>query len=85
MATYWNDKNIRCNAICPGTIDTPSLHERLRSTGDYDKAMEEFIERQPLGRIGTTLEVAHLATYLASNKSNFTTGQTHIIDGGWSM
>lgn len=77
--------NIRCNAICPGTIDTPSLHERLRSTGDYDKAMEEFIERQPLGRIGTTLEVAHLATYLASNKSNFTTGQTHIIDGGWSM
>ena len=77
--------NIRCNAICPGTIDTPSLHERLRSTGDYDKAMKEFIERQPLGRIGSTLEVAHLATYLASNKSNFTTGQTHIIDGGWSM
>ena len=77
--------NIRCNAICPGTIDTPSLHERLRSTGNYDKAMKEFIERQPLGRIGSTLEVAHLATYLASNKSNFTTGQTHIIDGGWSM
>ena len=77
--------NIRCNAICPGTIDTPSLHERLRSTGDYDKAMKEFIERQPLGRIGSTLEVAHLAIYLASNKSNFTTGQTHIIDGGWSM
>ena len=77
--------NIRCNAICPGTIDTPSLHERLRSTGNYDKAMKEFIERQPLGRIGSTLEVAHLAIYLASNKSNFTTGQTHIIDGGWSM
>jgi len=77
--------NIRCNAICPGTIDTPSLHERLKSTGDFDRAMKEFIERQPLGRIGSPLEVAHLATYLASNKSTFTTGQTHIIDGGWSM
>ena len=85
IAADFISDNIRCNAICPGTIDTPSLHERLRSTGNYDKAMKEFIERQPLGRIGSTLEVAHLAIYLASNKSNFTTGQTHIIDGGWSM
>jgi 2-keto-3-deoxy-L-fuconate dehydrogenase len=85
IATDFISENVRCNAICPGTIDTPSLHDRLEATGDFNMAMKEFISRQPLGRIGTSLEVAHLATYLASDKSKFTTGQTHIIDGGWSM
>jgi 2-keto-3-deoxy-L-fuconate dehydrogenase len=85
IATDFISQNVRCNAICPGTIDTPSLHDRLEATGDFNMAMKEFISRQPLGRIGTSLEVAHLATYLASDKSKFTTGQTHIIDGGWSM
>ena len=77
--------NIRCNAICPGTVDSPSLHDRLRATGDYDKAMKDFIARQPMGRLGTASEIANLALYLASDDSSFTTGQTHIIDGGWAL
>lgn len=75
---------IRCNAICPGTIETPSLQERLKATGDYDKALAAFTARQPMGRLGTAAEVAALAVYLASDESTFTTGQCHIIDGGWS-
>jgi 2-keto-3-deoxy-L-fuconate dehydrogenase len=74
---------IRCNAICPGTVDTPSLQDRLRATGNYDKAKGEFIARQPMGRLGTAEEIAALALYLASDDSAFTTGQPHIIDGGW--
>jgi len=77
--------HIRCNAICPGTVESPSLHERLKATGDYDKAMKEFIARQPLGRVGKAEEIASLATYLASDDSAFTTGQCHIIDGGWAI
>ena len=75
---------VRCNAICPGTIDSPSLHDRLRATGDYEPAMKDFVARQPMGRIGTPDEIAALATYLASDESAFTTGQACVIDGGWS-
>lgn len=75
---------VRCNAICPGTIDSPSLHDRLRATGDYEQAMKDFVARQPMGRIGTPDEIAALATYLASDESAFTTGQACVIDGGWS-
>jgi 2-keto-3-deoxy-L-fuconate dehydrogenase len=65
-------------------VDTPSLHERLRSTGDYDAALRSFIARQPMGRTGRPSEIAALALYLASDESTFTTGQPFIIDGGWS-
>lgn len=75
---------IRCNAICPGTVDSPSLHDRLRATGDYEAAMKAFVARQPMGRIAQAEEIAALVVYLASDESAFTTGQGHIIDGGWS-
>jgi 2-keto-3-deoxy-L-fuconate dehydrogenase len=77
-------KGIRCNAICPGTVDTPSLHERLKATGDYASAWAAFTARQPMGRLGRPAEIASLALYLASDESAFVTGQCHIIDGGWS-
>jgi 2-keto-3-deoxy-L-fuconate dehydrogenase len=77
-------KGIRANAICPGTVDSPSLHDRLRATGDYDKAMNDFIARQPMGRIADPKEVAALVTYLAGDEAGFTTGQVHVIDGGWT-
>jgi len=84
VAADFIDKGIRCNAICPGTIDTPSLHARMRTTGDYEKAVIDFKARQPMGRLGDPCEIAALASYLASDDSAFTTGQTHIIDGGWT-
>lgn len=77
-------RGVRCNAICPGTVDTPSLHERLRATGDYEAAKREFIARQAMGRLGTASEIASLAVYLASDESGFVTGQEMVIDGGWS-
>lgn len=77
-------KGIRCNCICPGTVESPSLHERLRATGDYEAALKAFIARQPLGRIATAEEIASLVTYLASDESAFTTCQAHVIDGGWT-
>lgn len=77
-------KGIRVNAICPGTVDSPSLHDRLRAMGDYDAAYKAFVARQPMGRIGTPDEVAHLAVYLGSDEAAFTTGQAHVIDGGWA-
>jgi 2-keto-3-deoxy-L-fuconate dehydrogenase len=77
-------KSVRCNAICPGTVDTPSLHERLKATGDYASAWSAFTARQPMGRLGQPAEIASLALYLASDESAFVTGQCHIIDGGWS-
>ncbi|ESQ83501.1 oxidoreductase [Asticcacaulis sp. AC466] len=76
-------QGIRCNAICPGTVETPSLLQRLRDTGDFDKAYGEFTARQAMGRFGRTEELANLALYLASDESSFTTGTTHVIDGGW--
>ncbi|PQM55816.1 MAG: NAD(P)-dependent oxidoreductase [Rhodobacteraceae bacterium] len=85
VAVEFVGQGIRCNCICPGTVDTPSLHQRLKDTGDYEKAMTDFVARQPMGRIGEPGEIASLAVYLASDESNFTTGQTHIIDGGWSV
>ena len=85
IAVDYITQGIRCNAICPGTVDTPSLHDRLRATGDYDAAMKAFIARQPMGRVGYAEEVAALALYLASDASAFTTGQAHVIDGGWAI
>ena len=78
-------QGIRCNAICPGTVDTPSLQERLRATGDYEQALKDFTACQPLGRLGTAAEIAELALYLASDASAYTTGQCHVIDGGWAI
>ncbi|WP_425100156.1 SDR family oxidoreductase [Tropicibacter sp. S64] len=77
-------KGIRVNCICPGTVDSPSLHDRLKATGDYEAAKSAFIARQPMGRIGQPEEIANLAVYLGSDESSFTTGQSHIIDGGWA-
>jgi 2-keto-3-deoxy-L-fuconate dehydrogenase len=85
VAADFVSQNIRCNAICPGTVQSPSLEQRLRDTGDFDKAMADFRARQPMGRLGDPREIAALALYLASDASGFTTGQTHIIDGGWSV
>ena len=76
-------QGIRCNAICPGTIETPSLNQRLEETGNYEAARKTFTARQPMGRLGKAEEIAQLALYLASDDSSFTTGQIHIIDGGW--
>ena len=76
---------IRCNVICPGTVQSPSLDARLEATGDYAAAREAFVARQPMGRIGTAEEIAALALYLASDESAYTTGVLHSIDGGWSM
>lgn len=84
IAADFVSQGIRCNAICPGTVDTPSLHDRLRETGDYDGALQAFIARQPMGRLGRVEEIAALALYLASDESAFTTGQAHVIDGGWA-
>jgi len=78
-------KGVRCNAICPGTVQTPSLDDRIAALGDVEKARADFIARQPMGRVGRPEEVAALAVYLASDESSFTTGQIHIIDGGWTL
>lgn len=78
-------QGIRVNVICPGTVDTPSLHERLRATGDYEQAMKDFVARQLMGRLAGPEEIARLAVYLASDESTFVTGQSHVIDGGWSL
>ena len=77
-------RGIRANAICPGTVDSPSLHDRLRATGDYAAAMASFVARQPIGRIAQPEEIANLVVYLASDDSSYTTGVAHVIDGGWA-
>lgn len=84
IAVDYVTRGIRCNAICPGTVQSPSLDERLAATGDADEARRQFVARQPMGRIGSPEEIAELALYLASDASAFTTGAMHVIDGGWS-
>ncbi|MEQ6250342.1 SDR family oxidoreductase [Sulfitobacter sp. HNIBRBA3233] len=76
---------IRCNAICPGTVQSPSLNDRLTATGDFDKALAAFKERQPMGRLGQPEEIAEMVCYLAGDLSAFTTGQAFAVDGGWSI
>lgn len=85
VALDYVGKGIRCNAICPGTVQSPSLDERLAATGDAEAARAAFVARQPMGRLGRAEEVASLALYLASDESAYTTGQLHAIDGGWTM
>jgi 2-keto-3-deoxy-L-fuconate dehydrogenase len=75
--------NIRVNAICPGTVETPSLQERLSAKGDYEASRKAFVARQPIGRIGTPAEIADLVVHLAG--ATYTTGQAHVIDGGWGI
>lgn len=83
VATDFIAKGVRCNCICPGTIETPSMLERAASAGP--KGLEMFVGRQPMGRLGTAEEIASLALYLASDESSFTTGVAHVIDGGWTL
>jgi 2-keto-3-deoxy-L-fuconate dehydrogenase len=84
VAADFVTQGVRCNAICPGTVQTPSLEQRLHATGDYETAYKNFVARQPMGRLGSAKEMAELALYLASDVSAFTTGTINIIDGGWS-
>ena len=83
VAADYVTRGIRCNAICPGTVQSPSLDDRLAATGDYEKARRDFIARQPMGRIGEAEEIADLALYLAG--ATYTTGQAVCIDGGWTI
>jgi 2-keto-3-deoxy-L-fuconate dehydrogenase len=84
IAVDYVTRGIRCNAICPGTIDSPSLAGRMAASGDLEAARRAFVSRQPMLRLGKPEEVAALAVYLASDESGFTTGATHVIDGGWT-
>ena len=83
VAADYVAKGIRCNAICPGTVESPSLQDRLRAQGDYEEQRAAFIARQPIGRIGQPEEIADLAVYLAG--ATYTTGQAYNIDGGWTI
>jgi 2-keto-3-deoxy-L-fuconate dehydrogenase len=85
VAADYVARGVRCNAICPGTVETPSLGDRINAFADPVAARADFIKRQPMGRLGTAAEVAALAVYLASDESSYTTGAIHLIDGGWSM
>ena len=84
VAADYVAQGIRCNSICPGTVDSPSLHERLKATGDYEGALKAFVARQAMGRLGHADEIAALVCYLASDEAGFTTGTEHVIDGGWT-
>jgi 2-keto-3-deoxy-L-fuconate dehydrogenase len=84
VAADFVTRGIRCNCICPGTIESPSLDERLKAQGNYEEMRAIFAARQPMGRIGRPEEVAALVVYLASDESSFTTGVAHVIDGGWT-
>jgi 2-keto-3-deoxy-L-fuconate dehydrogenase len=88
VALDYITRGIRCNCICPGTVESPSLEERLhemgKTVGGYEEARKAFVARQPMGRIAKSTEIAALVVYLASDESAFTTGQPHVIDGGWS-
>ncbi|MBT4934307.1 MAG: SDR family oxidoreductase [Rhodospirillaceae bacterium] len=85
IAADFIQQGIRCNAICPGTIETPSLENRMNKDGDYDATRKAYIARQPMGRLGLAREIAALVIYLASDESGFTTGVEHIIDGGFAL
>jgi 2-dehydro-3-deoxy-L-fuconate 4-dehydrogenase len=85
VAADYVAKGIRCNAICPGTVATPSLEDRINAFDDPVAARADFIRRQPMGRLGTAKEIAALAVFLASDESSYTTGAIHVVDGGWSM
>lgn len=85
IAADFVTKGIRCNALCPGTIETPSLEQRIAAHGDCDTVRAAFIARQPMGRLGTPDEIAATALYLASDDSSFMTGQALVVDGGWSI
>jgi 2-keto-3-deoxy-L-fuconate dehydrogenase len=85
LATDFVTKGIRCNCICPGTVETPSLYDRMRAQGDFEKAKAAFIARQPMGRLAQPEEIAEMVIYLASDDSAFMTGQALVIDGGWSL
>jgi len=85
VAVDYVAQGIRCNAICPGTVQSPSLEGRMAATGDYETALAAFKARQPMGRLGQPGEIAELAVYLASDEAAFTTGQIHVIDGGWTI
>ena len=84
VAADFVTKGIRVNAICPGTVESPSLHDRMRAQGDFEAAHAAFVARQPSGRLGRPEEIAALVVYLASDESSFTTGTAQIIDGGWT-
>jgi 2-keto-3-deoxy-L-fuconate dehydrogenase len=84
VAADFVTKGIRCNAICPGTVESPSLQDRMRSLGDYDKARAAFVARQPMGRLGTPEEIAAAALFLASDESALMTGTALAVDGGWT-
>ena len=83
VAADFVGRGIRCNAICPGTVETPSLEGRLQAQGDYEKTRAAFLARQPIGRLGRADEIADLVVYLAG--AGYTTGQVHVIDGGWCI
>ena len=85
IASDFLKHNIRCNAIAPGTVHTPSWEERVQAAEDPEQTKKDFIARQPMGRLGTAEEIATLAIYLASDESDFITGVTHSIDGGMSI
>ena len=88
VAMDYVSKGIRCNCICPGTVESPSWHDRVdalaKTLGSKEAALEQFVSRQPMGRVASAEEIAALVVYLASDESAFTTGHPHIIDGGWS-
>ena len=85
LAADYTPKGIRVNAICPGTVETPSLYERMKAQGDFEKAKAAFIARQPMGRLAQADEIAGLVVYLSSDEAAFITGQTFTIDGGMSV
>ncbi|XP_027013744.1 3-hydroxybutyrate dehydrogenase type 2 [Tachysurus fulvidraco] len=85
VAADFLEQGIRCNCICPGTVDTPSLRERIQARPDPEQAFKDFMARQRIGRMCTAEEVAHLCVYLASDESGYVTGAEHVIDGGWSL
>jgi 2-keto-3-deoxy-L-fuconate dehydrogenase len=85
VAIDYVGQGVRCNAVCPGTIDTPSLHDRINAQPDPEKAMRDFIARQPMGRLGTAEELAHVFVYLASDESAYASGQMFTVDGGMTI